>query len=89
MSTVELSEARKQLDEHLSKGWIIPSTSHYRSPIIFARKKDGNLRISLDYRALNQYTKPDKYLLPRIDDLLDRLANVHCLSSNDLYTGYY
>ena len=71
MSLVELAEVRKQLDEYLSKGWIRPSTSPYGASILFSRKKDGTLRMCIDFRALNQQTKPDKYLLPRIDDLLD------------------
>ena len=43
----------------------------------------------IDYRALNQQTRPDKYPLPRIDDLLDWLGDVNCLSSVDLYNSYY
>ena len=43
----------------------------------------------IDYRALNQQKRPDNYPLPRSDDLLDWLINANCLSSIDLYTGYY
>ena len=43
----------------------------------------------IDYRALNKQARPDKYPLPRIDDLLDWLVNANCLSSSDLHTGYH
>ena len=89
MSPVELAEVRKQLDDHLSKGWIRPNTFPYRDPILFAKKKDRTLSIFIDYRTLNQQKRPDKYPLPRIDDLLDQLVSAHCLSSIGLYTGYH
>ena len=84
-----LAEVRKQLDEYLSKGWIRPSTCPYGTPILLARKKDGTLRICISYRALNQQTRPNKYLLPSIDDILNWLVNANCPSSINLYTGYH
>ena len=89
MSPVELAEVRNQLNEYLKNGWIRPSTSPYRALIFFARKRDGTLRISINNRDLNQQTRPYKYSLPRIDDLLDQLVNSNCLSSIDLHTGYH
>ena len=89
MSPSELAEVRKQLDEYLAKGWVRPSTSPYGAPILFVRKKDGSLRMCIDYRALNKQTKPDRYPLPRIDDLLDRLTRAFYLSSIDLTSGYH
>ena len=71
MSPVELAEVRKQLDEYLSKGWIRSRTFPYGGPILFAKKRYGTSRICIDYRALNQQTRLDKYPLPRINDLLD------------------
>ena len=71
MSPVELAEFRKQLDEYHSNCCIRPSNYPYGAPIIFSRKKDRNLRICIDSRAFNQQTRPDKYPLPRINDLLD------------------
>ena len=89
MSPTELAEVRRQLDGYLEKGWIRPSTSPYGAPILFVRKKDGSLRMCVDYRALNAQTILDKYPLPRIEDLLDRLARANCISSLDLTQGYH
>ncbi len=54
----------------LSSGRIVHSSSPYGAPILFAKKKDGGLRMCIDYRALNNNTILDRYPLPRIDDLL-------------------
>ena len=77
------------LAEYLSKGQIRPSTYSYRAAILFARKNDGTLRICIDYRALNQQTKPDTYPLLRINHLLERLDTDNCFSSIDLHISYY
>ena len=74
MSEREHQEVRRQLDELLEKGWVRPSTSPYGHPILFARKKDGTLRMCVDYRSLNANTRADRYPIPRIDELLDRLC---------------
>ena len=71
ISPVKLAVVRKQLDKYLTKSWIIPSTSCYGALIFFARKKNETLRIYIDYRALNQQTRPKKYPLPRTNDPLD------------------
>ena len=80
----ELVEVRRQLDDYLAKGFIQPSTSPYGAPILFTRKKDGTLRMCVDYRSLNKMTKKDVYPIPRIDDLLDRLTNATIFSKIDL-----
>ena len=54
VSAAELAEVRRQLDEYLEKGWIRPSCSPYGAPIVFIRKKTGELRMTVDYRALNR-----------------------------------
>ena len=84
MSPAELAEVRRQLDDYLAKGFIQPSTSPYGAPILFARKKDGTLRMCVDYRSLIKMTKKDVYPIPRIDDLLDRLTNATIFSKIDL-----
>ena len=89
VSAAELAKVRRQLDEYLEKGWIRPSSSPYGAPIVFIRKKTGELRMTVDYRALNCQTKKDIYPLPRIDDLLDKLSKAMCLSAIDLASGYH
>lgn len=67
----ELAELKKQLSSLLHNGWIRPSVAPFATPVLFVRKKDGTLRLVLDYRALNKLTVKNRYPLPRIDDLLD------------------
>ena len=86
---LQLAEVRWQLDEYLKKGWIRPSCLPYGAPIIFIQKKTGELRMTVDYRALNRQTKKDVYPLPRIDDLLDKLSKARFLSAIDLASGYH
>ena len=71
MPSSELVELKKQLDEMLQKGYIRPNSSPWGSPAIFVDKKDGSLRMCVDYRQLNDVTSKNKYPLPRIDDLFD------------------
>jgi hypothetical protein len=73
MSVDELAELKKQLDELLAKQYIRPSASPWGSPILFMKKKDGSMRMCIDYRTLNSVTIKNKYPLSRIDDLLDQL----------------
>ena len=89
MSPVELAETRKQLDELLAKGWIRPSSSPYGHPILFVRKKTGELRMCIDYRLLNKQTRLDRYPVPRIDSLLDSLQGLAVYSLLDLRSGYH
>ena len=77
------------MDEYLAKGWIKPSCSPWGAPIIFIRKNTRELRMTVDYHALNRQTKKDVYLLPRIDDLLDILVHACFLSAIDLASGYH
>lgn len=89
MSPAELQEVEKQLADYLSKGWIRPSQSPFGAPILFVRKKDGSLRMCVDYRALNSITIKNRYPLPRIDELLDQLQGATIFTSLDLWSGYH
>ena len=89
MSPTELDELRKQLKELTESGFIQPSKSPYGAPVLFVRKKDGSLRMCIDYRALNKLTVKNKYPLPRIDECLDRLAGAKVFSKLDLRAGYH
>ena len=73
LSPKEYEELQAQIHDLLSQGHIRPSTSPYNVPVLFVPKKDGRWRMCVDYRALNRQTIRDRYPLPRIGDLLDRL----------------
>ena len=73
MALVELQELRVQLQELLDKGFIRPSTSPWGTPILFAKKKDKTLRLCIDYMQLIRVMIKNRYPLPRIDDLFDKL----------------
>jgi hypothetical protein len=62
-----------QVDALLKHGLIQKLSSPFGSPIVFVKKKTGELRMCVDYRALNKITIPNRYPIPRIDDLLDKL----------------
>ncbi|KAL2246141.1 UNVERIFIED_CONTAM: Transposon Ty3-G Gag-Pol polyprotein [Sesamum indicum] len=89
MAPVELQELKKQIEELLGKGFIRPSTSPWGAPVLFVKKKDGSMRLCVDYRQLNKVTVKNKYPLPRIDDLLDQLKGATTFSKLDLRSGYW
>ncbi|KAJ9516908.1 hypothetical protein QJQ45_027301 [Haematococcus lacustris] len=89
MSTCELAELKKQITEMQEKGFIRPSTSPYGAGVLFVRKKDGTFRMCVDYRPLNRITVKNKYPLPRVDNLLDRLHGATVFSKIDLRQGYH
>ncbi|KAJ9519727.1 hypothetical protein QJQ45_013405 [Haematococcus lacustris] len=89
MSTLELAELKQQITEMQEKGFIRPSTSPYGSGVLFVRKKDGTFRMCIDYRPLNRITIKNRYPLPRIDNLLDRLHGASVFSKIDLRQGYH
>lgn len=67
-------EVKEYVQDLLMKGWIVKSKSSYAAPVVCVRKKDGTLRLCIDYRLLNQKTIPDRHPLPRIQDLTDTLG---------------
>ena len=89
LSAPEDAEARRQIIDLIAKGFIEPSASPYGAPILFVQKKDGTLRMCVDYRQLNKVTIRDRYPLPRIDDLFDKLAGSTVFSTLDLQSGYH
>ncbi|GBG86598.1 hypothetical protein CBR_g41663 [Chara braunii] len=90
MSPGEFDELRRQLKELIEKGWIRPSVSPYRSPVLFVpKKKEGTLKMCIDYRGLNAITVKSREPLPRIDDLLDRVQGCRYFSKIDLKSGYH
>ncbi|KAJ9519493.1 hypothetical protein QJQ45_000590 [Haematococcus lacustris] len=89
VSSGELAELKQQIGELLDKGFIRPSTSPYASGVLLVRKKDGSFRMCIDYRPLNRLTIKNKYPLPRLDTLLDRLHGAKVFSKLDLRQGYH
>ncbi len=82
-------EVRDHLRQLAAAGVIRRSYSPWASPVVLARKKDGKLRMCVDYRALNARTVRDAYALPRIDEVLDALSGAKYFSVLDMKSGYY
>ena len=89
MAPIELKELKLQLQELLEKGFFRPSVSPWGAPVLFVKKKDGTLRLCVDYRQLNEMTVKNKYPLPRIDDLFDQLKGSSVFTKIDLLYGYH
>ncbi|XP_073066032.1 uncharacterized protein [Primulina eburnea] len=89
MAPAELKELKEQLQELLDKKQIRLSTSPWGAPVLFVKKKDGSMRLCIDYRELNKITIKNKYPLPRIDDLFDQLKGATVFSKLDLRSGYH
>jgi hypothetical protein len=87
MTTLELAKLKEHIKELLEKGFIHPSSSPWGAPMIFVLKKDGTQRLWVDYHALNEVTVKNKYLLPRINDLLDQHRGACVFSKIDLSSG--
>lgn len=89
MSYHEREIIRETVAELLAAGIIEDSRSPYASPVILVRKKDGGYRMCVDYRALNKITEKERYPLPVIQDLLDRLVDKKVFCCLDLANGYH
>ncbi|GKC28247.1 putative reverse transcriptase domain-containing protein, partial [Tanacetum coccineum] len=86
MAPVESKELKDQL---LECGFIRPSVSPWGAPVLFVKKKDGSMRLCIDYRELNRITVRNRYPLPRIDDLFDQLQGAKFFLKIDLRSGYH
>src|SRR5205823_12249143 len=85
----EMAELKRQLKDLLAKGYIKPSVSPYGAPVLFIQKKEGTLQLCVDYQALNKITFKNRYLLPHIDELLDKLVDAKYFTKINLHSGYY
>ena len=83
------NEVRNHLQQLLSSGMIRKSKSPWSSNVVLCRKKDGKLRMCVDYRQLNQRTVKDSYALPRIDEILDALQGNKYFTVCDMKAGYH
>ena len=82
-------EVRNHLNQLLEKNVIRESSSPWASPIVLVKKRDGSIRLCVDYRKLNAKTRHDAFPLPRIDESLDALGNATYFSTLDLASGYW
>jgi hypothetical protein len=89
MAKVELKLLKEELDSLLEKVFIRQSASPWGSPALFVLKKDGTQCLCVDYRALNAVTIKNKYMLPRINDLMDQLRQAKFFSKIDLRSSYH
>ena len=88
LSQPELEECKQQVTALLAKGHIRPSCSPYGSPVLFVKKATGGLRMCIDFRGLNEQTIKNRYPLPRIDELFDKLQGATVFSGIDLQSAY-
>ncbi|CAA0821927.1 Uncharacterized mitochondrial protein AtMg00860, partial [Striga hermonthica] len=89
MAPKELQELKAQIQELLKLCFIRTSVSPWGALVLFVKKKDGSMRMCIDYRELNALTVKNKYPLPRIEDLFDQLRGASIFSKIDLRSGYH
>jgi hypothetical protein len=89
MTTEELLAVKEYLLENLHKGFIVPSSSPFASPVLFVAKPNSSLRFCVDYCKLNSLTKKDQHLLPLINKTLARTANVKIFIKLNICQAFY
>lgn len=82
-------EMKDYLHNLITQGWVKKSNSPYSSPVVCVRKKDGSLRLCIDYRELNKKTNPDRQPIPRVQDILDSLGGNSWFSLLDQGKAYH
>ncbi|KAI9035588.1 reverse transcriptase family protein [Aspergillus affinis] len=89
MSTAELEAVKQYIVDNLAKGFIQPSNAPLASPILMAEKPDGGLRFCIDYRKLNAITRKDRYPIPMIDEVLERVSRAKIFTKLDIRQGFH
>ena len=89
LSPLELEALQVFIKENICSGFIRPSKSLHGAPILFIKKKGGDLQLCVDYRSLNHLTKKDCYPLPLILDLLDTPQKAHVFTKINLCHAYH
>ena len=85
----ELQAIKKYITENLYKGFIVPSSTLYTAPILFARKGNRSLQFCIDFRKLNLITRKDRYPLPLIDKTLARLGKARIFTKLDIRQAFH
>ena len=80
---------REELDKMRENRVIEESVSPWGAPVVLVKKKDEFLRFCIDYRRLNEQADLDAYLMPRIEELIDRLGGAQYLTTIDIVRGYW
>ena len=80
---------KMELEQMESMGIIRPSTSEWASPIVIVPKKDGTIRLCVDYQKLNRVSRFDAYPMPRVDEMIDHIGQGKYISTLDLNKGYW
>ena len=88
MAPSELKELKVQMEELVNKGFVWSSTLPWGAPVLFLKKRDGSMRLCIDYRELNKVTIRNQYPLPQIDDLFYQLQGTRVFLKIDLRPGY-
>ena len=83
------SIVRKEIDDMLEAGIIVPASSAWSFPVVIASKKDGKHRFCVDYRTLNRVMKADRWPLPKIEEIFDDLEGSTVFTTLDLFSGYW
>ncbi|MCO5586288.1 hypothetical protein L7F22_040227 [Adiantum nelumboides] len=89
VSQVQQEEIMRQVNELVEKEMVRPSSSLFCSLVLLVQKKDGTYRMCVDYRALNRITIKNRFPVPRVEDLFDKLQGSTYFSSIDLKSGYH
>ena len=85
----DLHKVKSHIQDILAKGVVTPSHSPYAAPVVVVQKKDGSIRLCVDYRRLNSKTVKDAYPLPRIEESFNALAGSKYFTTLDLASGYH
>ena len=89
LNTFQLETLKKFIEANLDRGFISHSKSPFGACLLFAKKKDGSLRVCVDYRGLNAITIKDRTPLPNIKEMQNRLQGATIFSKIDLRDGYH
>ena len=89
LSQTELRIVWEYIQQALDKGWIQPSTSPAGAPILFVPKKDGGLRLCVDYCGLNAVTLKNRYPISLVNEIMDHLSGVMIFTQLDLWDAYH